>query len=246
MRLLPLHRFKAIFDPLKGKRCGIVDGYGNPGDRMLDAATRQLLDAFQIKHITVNPFWDHPGSYPADILLLAGGGSMGGPKACVLAREAALKHGKPCILLPQSWHAPEDVSRYAKVYVRERASMSLCPSATLAPDLALGYDFPEVPEPKHDRGVFLRTAGHAKFGSRAASDPATFCYLPQDYINFVAAYRHIVTDRLHLAITALGLGRKATLLPVTYHKNRSMWGTWLRDLGCQWANDPDDIPNNTQ
>ncbi|NUQ61887.1 MAG: polysaccharide pyruvyl transferase family protein [Pirellulales bacterium] len=238
MRLLSMDRFALIFDGLREKRVGVVDGFGNPGDRLLDAAARQLLDAFGIRHVTVNPFADAPGTYPADVLLLAGGGSMGGPRQCVLIRQRALEHGLPCIVLPQSFHAPEECAAYEKVYVRERASLNLWPPGILGPDLALGYDFPAMPAPRFDRGVFLRADGHAMFADRGAVDPAAFCYTPQDYFAFVAAYRHIVTDRLHLAIVALGLGRKATLLPVAYHKNRSMWETWLKDLGCTWSDRP--------
>jgi len=238
-RLLPLDPFAPIFQPLVGQRVGIVDGYGNTGDRIVDAAARHLMRQFGIRWQTINPLADPPGSFALDVILLAGGGSMGGPRECVLHREAGLAWGLPCIVLPQSFHAPEDCRLFARVYVREPGSLEVYPQGILAPDLALGFEWPDVPAAQHDRGVFLSRGGHNLFSDRGLFDPAPICYTPQDYINHVAAYRHVVTDRLHLCITALGLDRKATLLPVAYHKNRSMWLTWLRDLGCLWADTPE-------
>lgn len=238
MRLLDLSDFHGVFAPLTYQRVGIVDGVGNPGDRLLDLATRQLLREFRIEYFTVNILCDNPRDYDLDVLLLAAGGSMGGPPCCQEIRRRAVASGIPCWVLPQSFHAPEDCSDYDRVYVREPVSQTFCESAILAPDLALGYDFPDVPPPHLGEGVFLRGSGHSAFPYHAKIDPAAFCYTPEDYIAFVAQYESIVTDRLHLAITALGIGRDTTLLPVTYHKNRAMWEQWLGPLGCWWRDQP--------
>jgi hypothetical protein len=239
MQLLPLEKFAHVFEPLAGQTVGVVDGWGNVGDLLLYAATRQLLRAFGICWQTFNPLADAAGDMQLDSLLLFAGGSMGSALArpARVIREAALATGLPCIVLPQSFQTPEPLP-YTRVYVRERVSLTCCPNGILAPDLALGYDFPSVPAPVQDQGVFLRLHGESCFPARAKIDPAVFCHSPQEYIAFVAHYQHIVTDRLHLAITALGLKREVTLLPVAYHKNRSMWETWLRDLGCKWAKAP--------
>lgn len=239
MRLLPLDRFAHVFEPLCSRgRIGIVDGFGNPGDKLLDAAARQLLQAFGLSWTTINPIADPPNCCDVDVILLAAGGSMGGPRECIIHRQRGLAWGKPCIVLPQSFHAPEDCSRYETVYVREKASLEMHPSGIYAPDIALGYDWPTVGKPHLGKAVFCRNGGHSLFAHLGTKDPATYCYDHRDYIAEVSKHSHIVTDRLHLAITALGLGRRATLLPVSYHKNRSMWECWLRDLGCEWADEP--------
>jgi hypothetical protein len=54
-------------------------------------------------------------------------------------------------------------------------------------------------------------------------------------------FEHIVTDRLHFAIAGLMTGRDVSLLPNGYHKNRSMYETWLEDLGCHWLESADSI-----
>jgi exopolysaccharide biosynthesis predicted pyruvyltransferase EpsI len=69
-------------------------------------------------------------------------------------------------------------------------------------------------------------------------DPVKLCRTPDEYLHLAARYESIVTDRLHFAICGLLLGRQVVLLPNSYHKNRSMYETWLRDLGCMFAPEP--------
>jgi hypothetical protein len=234
MRLLDLSYFEPIFSPLSQVRIGLVDGVGNVGDILLQQATRQLLIAFELSWQTINPLADPPGCYEVDVLLLFAGGSMGGNQRSQAIRKRALQTKIPCIVLPQSFLAPER-QPYQTVYIREPASRKHCPAGILMPDLALGYDFPTADPPIQDRGVFLRKSGRSLFLQFPKVDPAEFCFTPEAYISFAGQYQHIVTDRLHLAITALGLRRQVTLLPVGYHKNRSVWEAWLQDLGCLWA-----------
>jgi exopolysaccharide biosynthesis predicted pyruvyltransferase EpsI len=235
MRLLPIDKFADIFNPLAGKHVAVTDGLGNVGDRLIDAATRQLLKDFGLSWNTVNPFCD---PIEADYVLLAGGGSMGAWRAAT-HRNAALASGVPCILLPQSF-MDEDDTPFHRAYVREVASLQWRPDGILAPDLALGYDFPETDEPLYEQGLFLRCDGHSMFPAIPKVDPCAVCHTVNQYLAVAEKYEHIVTDRLHLAIIALGIGRRATLLPVSYHKNRSMWETWLKDLGCEWADRPEE------
>jgi exopolysaccharide biosynthesis predicted pyruvyltransferase EpsI len=239
MRLLPSSEFAHVFVPLAGKKIGIVDGWGNVGDDLIYAATRQVMRDFGLSWVTFNPLADNADDFNLDVLLLFGGGSMGAKLArpAMVIRQAALDTGIPCVVLPQSFHAPEDLP-YKRVYVREHASMAHCQGEVLAPDLALGFDFPEGLTPEKGTGVFLRVNGEPLFRRDSRCDPANFCHTPGEYIQFASRFEHIVTDRLHFAIVGLGLGRRVTLLPVGYHKNRSMWETWLKDLGCEWADSP--------
>lgn len=239
MRLLPLSAFDTLFDPLRGQRLGLVDGFGNAGDRLLQRATRQLLTAFGCDWRVVVPAVDCAATVRenCDRLLLPAGGWMGHAVGRDL-RQAAYAYGLPCTVLPQSFMAAESLPADTVVYVREPASRKYCPSARLCPDLALAYDFPEPSPATAPAALFLRTAEPSLFSHLLRTDPAADCYGPDEYINRVSPYASVTTDRLHLAIIALGLGREATLLPVTYHKNRSMWETWLQQLGCRWADSP--------
>lgn len=213
---------------------------------MINEATIQLLNEFEIS-------WTDfvvADMSQIDVILAFGGGNMGPWYSNERnMRRDALKLEKPIIVLPQSFHDFEPL-QYARVYVRETESLKYCPNAVLAPDLALGYRYDgEVPEIIDDLKVFLRRDGtESIFGhlvNKNERDPAYNAKTAQQYINLVCKYKHIVTDRLHIAVCGLLLGRRVTLLPVSYHKNRSMWETWLRDLGCEWADKPEDFLNES-
>ena len=248
--LIPLDRFAPVFEPLRGRSVGFLAMYGSAGDRLLDAAAHRLLEAFEVDHIDLA--WRETTSDIADVdnelvagvdeIVAAGGGNLGGlyPR-CRLLREHYLGLGKPMTILPQSITGPgEDLSRFQRVYLRERASLSLFPQGMLAPDLALALapsestgsrDFP--------LGAFLRVGKEALFAGSPLSlaDPAQCCESYSDYFALAGRFEKVVTDRLHFAIAAMLVGTQVELLPVAYHKNRAMFETWLKDLGCGWRDD---------
>jgi len=233
-RLLDADRFAHVFNPLVGSRVGYVRSIGNVGDDLIELATTQLLDAFGIRWQLQAP------TEPADVdcLLFSGGGNMGSRYANNhKIRSLALALGPPLIILPQSFTDRED-RRFAKVFVRERASLALRPDGILAPDLALGLSWAPPPRPDRDLGILLRR-DRERTGRRRlfTQDPVACCRTPADYLGLAAQYRRIITDRLHFAIAGLHAGREVTLLANDYHKNRSMHETWLADLGCGFADD---------
>ncbi|MFZ0488311.1 MAG: hypothetical protein WAL83_15050, partial [Arenicellales bacterium] len=67
--------------------------------------------------------------------------------------------------------------------------------------------------------------------SESLVDPVTNNNTPLEYVEFASLFEHVVTDRLHFAISALLARRKVALLPNSTGKNRAMYETWLRDLG---------------
>ena len=73
MQLLSPNAFSAVFEPLRGKRIGLVQPIGNVGDRLIEWATRQLFDAFGIAWKVVDPD-QRPD---VDELVFGGGGNMG-------------------------------------------------------------------------------------------------------------------------------------------------------------------------
>jgi exopolysaccharide biosynthesis predicted pyruvyltransferase EpsI len=174
-----------------------------------------------------------------DVLVFGGGGNMGtrytGNHAL---RSHALATGLPLVILPQSFTTPED-RPFHRVYVRERGSLALRPDGILAPDLALGLEWPEAPRPTHEVGVYLRR--DQERGGRKpllVRDPVRLAHTPAAYLAFAARHRRIVTDRLHFAVAGLHAGREVTLVANDYHKNRSMHETWLANLGCRFVASP--------
>lgn len=249
MSLLPTGSFDQVFSPLRGKRVALIDGYGNLGDQLIYRATRQLLDAFGVAWHAASPRRRWPdlscidevlAAPDVELVLLFGGGNMGSPyvasrriRQYALDRATRLK--LPCIVLPQSFMAPEP-GTFERVYVRERHSLRHCPEGILAPDLALGLDIePPNVECTASRGIFLRRDREAFVQGDSDGDPAARCGTVEDYLRLAARHHHVITDRLHFAICALLCGCQTTLLPGSYHKNRGMWEAWLADLGCNWA-----------
>lgn len=247
MRLLPLSAFAPIFEPLRGRRVGYVRTPGNVGDGLIEAAAFQLMRRFGVDFAVMRP-WSSP---KVDEWLLPGGGSMGSFYANnQRVRSEVVDAGQPVTVLPQSFITPEPLA-YARVFVRERASLSLRPDALLAPDLALGFEIPRHWKlalglgarwrrgPDLGEAVWLRRDREGLFkGVKRAGDPAARCRTPFGYLRLAARHTHVITDRLHFAIAALLCGRRATLLPNIYFKNRSMYETWLRELGCGWRDTP--------
>jgi hypothetical protein len=231
-RLLGAEAFAPVMAVLVGRRVGYVRPHGHVGDALIEVATLQLFAEFGVDWTPL----DLDAPLDVDTIVFGGGGSMGrrSPQNHAL-RTRALALGAPVVVLPQSFTDRED-RPFAKVFVRERASLGLCPTATLAPDLALGLACAVPPPPMLDLGIFLRR-DQERTGRRLrlARDPAVLCQRPEELLSLVARYRRIITDRLHCAIAGLHAGRDVTLLPNNYHKNRSMHETWLAGLGCRFA-----------
>ena len=55
MRLLPPNAFAEVFEPLRGKRIGFFRPIGNVGDRLIEMATFQRFDAFEIDWTIQDP-----------------------------------------------------------------------------------------------------------------------------------------------------------------------------------------------
>lgn len=232
-RLLPVAAFAHVFEPLVGMRVGYVRPIGNVGDQLIELAMMQLFGEFGVRWAT----WEPGASASFDALVFGGGGSMGiRYRMNHDLRSAALATGIPLTILPQSFTDAED-RPFARVYVRERHSLRrFRPDGVLAPDLALGLDWPAPAAATRDLGVFLRRDCE-RTGRKPSRlrDPARTCRTPAEYLALAASHRRIVTDRLHFAIGGLHAGRDVTLVANNYYKNQAMHETWLETLGCRFA-----------
>lgn len=237
-RLLTPAAFARVCEPLVGRRVGYVRPAGNVGDRLIELAMTQLFAEYGIRWREVTPAEPHTTA-GLDLLAFGGGGNMGTRyQGNHSLRTRALATGLPVVILPQSFTDPED-RPFSRVYIRERASLTLRPDGILAPDLALGLSTVAPPRPDRDLGVYLRRDQERGGGKPLfVRDPVRLFHDPLAYLAFAARHRRIVTDRLHFAVAGLHAGREVTLVANDYHKNRSMHETWLADLGCQFAMTP--------
>ncbi len=70
------------------------------------------------------------------------------------------------------------------------------------------------------------------FSSRL--DPVRCCRSFEEWFLLHARAKDIVTDRLHSSILGSILGKRTTLMPNSYHKNRSVWEFSLESRGVHW------------
>jgi len=75
-------------------------------------------------------------------------------------------------------------------------------------------------------------------------DPARYARSFSHWLRIHAFATHIVTNRLHSAIVGTLFGKPVTLLPGSYHKNRSIWEFSLKERGVEWC-DRHDSPAET-
>lgn len=242
-RLLPLNYFDDIFLPLVGKKVYIHDNLGNIGDAFISFATRHLLNEYRID-------WNEIGMEESDdVVLLGGGGNMGDDTIHVECREMRQRQaseakavGKETIVLPQSACSFEH-GQYDKVFARDKSTLKIQEGSILAPDLTLGYAFPDfvfdklLEKPLWKRGLFLREdMEKAEESYFSIGDPSVGSIEGvQEFLYLASQFAHIITNRLHFAIAGMTMMRRVTLLPNSYHKNRSVWEAWLKDLGCEWC-----------
>ena len=226
---------------------------GNVGDSMIHTATRELFGAFNISYreISAVELDKRKLSSPVDTIVISGGGNMGSFWPVPFQqRVQALQLSVPLIIFPQSFTRNDETTQcYKKVFVRERASLAYNTNFVLAPDTALGLSIPtQLPDIQFETGLFLREDMESAVNTQPLSlvDPVLISNSIFDYLSLAALFEHIITDRLHFAIAGLMCGRCVTLLPNSYHKNRSMHETWLRDLGCHWMETPKHINYDKQ
>lgn len=239
--------YQTIFNTIANREVLYLPMDGNVGDDLIEVATLQLLQRHGVSHriLSDEELQSKQLLKPAEIILVSGGGNMGDYYVPpITARRQALEFNLPIVILPQTFiNTNENLDSYHTIFVRDRKSKSMVPNSVLAPDMALNYHFDISTKPEKDTGVFLRVDSEALFPNFSISlgDPTLLCSNLTEYLALAANYSHIITDRLHFAIAALGQGNKATLLPNSYFKNRAMYETWLKDLGCCWCDSPDKI-----
>lgn len=73
-------------------------------------------------------------------------------------------------------------------------------------------------------------------------DPPHYATSLDHWMRIHAYSRSIITNRTHSAILGSVLGIPVTLLPGSYHKNRSIWEFSLRERGVNWQDWPSNPP----
>ena len=232
----PIEWFEPLIRLLHGKRILYYPNPGNVGDDLITAATHSFFERIGTTLVTD---WQC-----AEYAVFGGGGSLGDLYApYMLWRDARMSEayevGLQCVVLPQSLTSGKaEFPPGTIVFARERMTHMRIPGSILVPDMVLSYalDPALIPPAIHGTGTFIRIDPEQVPSEREnIGDPAYLVGSWQEYVSLAASYEHVITNRLHFAIAAMLAGRRATLLPNSYYKNRALYETWLRHLGCEWA-----------
>jgi len=229
-QLLPDEAFNGILSHMYGTKWLRVRWPGRSvGDAMSNNATSMLFDRCGIE--TTNSL-DKAGGIVFD-----GGANIGPPWSQHRIREPliehALKNGMKVVVLPQSANEPisELFPSPVKLFAMEATTAKMT-GWEMAPDMALCFQVEDEIPSGHGKAVVLR----ADFEGTSPMGLNDTCFESiHSMLEFCCLYEEIETDRLHLAIAGLLLGRKVFLRTTRYHKNRSMYDSWLSELGCHWA-----------
>jgi exopolysaccharide biosynthesis predicted pyruvyltransferase EpsI len=223
------------------------DNSGNWGDRLIDVGTVHWLRTHVDRWVRVpeSAIASHTAG-TGSVTLLFGSGSVGASAAHTAARRRKIleRFRQPAILLPSSISdAHEDLSRVQTVFVRDHFAAALLrdvhPDVRLCPDLAEWTDLLPVPI-LDEEGLWLRRDDHApRWTPQAAVDPIARAQSLEEYVALAGRYRHLTTNRLHLAIAARLHGRRVTLVPCRWHKVRAYYETWYQDNDLvDWKEEP--------
>lgn len=233
--VLPAGAFAHVFERWRGAAARVAWAPGNVGDRLIRAGAEELLRAFGIATAA---------GEGCDVVFWGGGGNMGDlyPAAKALrerARAEASARRVPFVVLPQSWTGP-DVIAADVMFAREHCSLRFCPSAIIAPDLALGWN-PQIalsPATRREGWFFRKDVEAAGLPPRNIGDPAAMAATAEELLRMAADYAVVHTNRLHFAIAAMIAGRRAVLYANSYFKCRAVYELWLHGRGCEWGEIP--------
>lgn len=250
--------YEPLIDSIADKKVAWCQTPGNQGDQLIERVTRRMLEnnasSFATYSSDANEF--HYSATEVleakpEIVLWSGNGSFGSGlypfihrKFLKVCRQAG-KAGTEVVVGPCSATSAFEIPDNATVFAREQTTAEMFGSE-IVPDLALDYKhYPAAfaADPIYDTGLFLREDKEAKDKHPDnVGDPVALAESLDHYIRIAAQFKHIITNRLHFAITGLRMNREVTLLPGSWHKNRSVYEQSLSELGCNWS---EHIPAHT-
>jgi len=194
---------------------------GNWGAAFTAAATRRFLAAHHIPYREIGrlgPLALARGAARREILLLGGGGAWSErfPGGRGLAARAA-RFFRRIVVLPSSFGMPVEL-RHASLWARDAfGSLRHAPAARFCPDLGFSLGRLAAPPPVAEVGSFFRGDPLGVAGRSAAgpdlSARGDHRSPVRPFLEEIARYREIRTDRVHVAIVACLLGRRCRVFP---------------------------------
>lgn len=248
--LMPLDAFQPIMDLLAGRKIYYHSTTGHAGDFLIQRGAYRLFHKVSVEVIgecLPREVIDQSKLAEADFCVWPGGGNLGEFYSSTHERRRELcalsqKMGVRFVVLPQSVTPGrlEEFPADAVVFSREHRTKKLYPESILVPDLAMAVDDCKKRKSTEKLGVFLRTDDERADFPHLERYSIGDTRLPRNadaILALASQYEIVLTNRLHLAISALLQGRKVFLAKNGYFKNEAMYETWLKQLGCNWVED---------
>lgn len=203
-----------------------VRGWGNLGDELIWAGTRQLLYGLKYREVGVRNLQNVTGH----TALFTGGGGWSVPfhqiPAFLAIVEEQFEH---VIVLPTTFDTSLEITRTllaktkALVFARELVSYNqikgLC-NADIAHDTAFFFDFEKYKQDGSGVLNAFRTDGESIHPvlPEGNIDISTACSSLDEWLWTISKYAIIRTDRAHVMIAGALLGKKVEYLTSSYHK----------------------------
>lgn len=199
---------------------------GNIGDHLIHAGTRQLLASLPFREVALQDVEQCAG----DTALLGGGGAWCGPFQSLPRNLTQIEERfERVIILPSSFDTAIPIVREtlertrATIFAREKVSFEMVRDicdADLAHDCAFYFDY--QPYVREGSGVLtaFRTDQESAFSAvpKNNNDISATCNDLEDWLQTIARYSLVRTDRAHVTIGAAMLGKKVEYLGSSYHK----------------------------
>ena len=200
--------------------------YGNKGDELIYAGTRQLLARRFYKEVSVR----NVSAVSGHTALVAGGGCWCGPYHDVAAHLPLIENNfKRVVIMPSSFDVSVPSVRAtlaatkALVFARERESFDgicrLC-DAKIAHDCAFFFDY--RPYLRHGEGCLasfrIDKESVLSVVPESNLDISYSCSSLDEWLWTIARHADVKTDRAHVMIAAALLGKTVDYGTSSYHK----------------------------
>lgn len=231
-------KLRATFRELAGRTIYYMPNSGNWGDRLIHEGNLQFFKEEGVDWIGV-PFLQC--ELPKNSVFVYGGGG-GWCKhwnhgSCILEKILGAGQVEKIIVMPSTYALTPPQHESVTYFARDlRQSLHHNPGAVPCPDMAVLLSPPVTPPPHIPLGNFFRTdaesANPVPLPENNFDISALHSHLTpsNDLFQLIADYRRIRTDRLHLALAGLILGREVELHCNSYPKIQDFHASWLEDF----------------
>lgn len=223
----------------------VLKNIGNRGDKLIELGMLQYFSNYKIK---VNLLEFNDTSKEGDLLFVSGGGAFCNNWSHMIQAVKKRYHQfKKIVLLPSTFDLSSKTVRdwasnlpdHVIVFCREEEShkqmSQVAKNVYLSIDTAFYFNFEKYKKQGYGNLVCFRKDSESSRNVPFIKD----CHHREDlssgnsedykyFLNTIAKYENVYTDRLHVAIAATMLGKNVILYSNSYFKNESIFNYSLR------------------